>query len=262
MELYLKETGKNNDETIMFLHSGGIAGWMWDKQVEAFKDYHCIVPDLPEHGKSAEVKPFTMKGAAEMIIDIIQNRAHGGKAHLVGISLGAQITVQILSMDPEVVDHALISGTLIRSVHHTQELLKLLDYTFKVYEPVKNVDFFIKANMRTYNMPKSYFDMFKESTIIIKPESLSQILTENMLFKLPAYLEKVETPVLVMTGEKDYKVIKESAQSILNILPNSRGAAALKVGHLWNLENPELFNNVLRSCITHKELPQNSILLL
>jgi hypothetical protein len=38
MDLYFKETGKNNDETIIFLHGGGIAGWMWDKQVESFHD--------------------------------------------------------------------------------------------------------------------------------------------------------------------------------------------------------------------------------
>ena len=79
MELYIKETGKNNDETIIFLHGGGIAGWMWDKQVEAFQDYHCIIPDLPEHGKSIEVKPFTMQSAADMIIDIIKNQSHKKK---------------------------------------------------------------------------------------------------------------------------------------------------------------------------------------
>ncbi len=167
MELYIKETGKKNDETIVLLHGGGIAGWMWDKQLEVFNDYHCIVPDLPEHGKSAEVKPFTIKDSADMIIDIIKNQAHNGKAHLVGISLGAQIIVQILSKAPEVVDHALISGTLVHSIPHTETFLKLLNYLIKVYEPVKDTDFFIKANMRTYNMPKSLFNEFKESTRLI-----------------------------------------------------------------------------------------------
>lgn len=256
MSLYFEETGKDNNETIIFLHGGGISGWMWDKQVEAFSDYHCIVPDLPEHGKSVEVKPFTMKGAAEMIIDIIQNQARNGKAHLVGISLGAQIIVQILSRAPEVVDHALISGTLVRSVPHTESFLKLLNYLIKVYEPVKDTEFFIKANMRTYNMPKSLFNEFKESTRLINSDSLNRILKENMLFKMPDSLEKAEAQVLVMTGEKDYKIIKESARDLLNVLPNSKGAMALKVGHMWNIENPELFNNVLRAWITDKALPE------
>jgi len=259
VDLYIKETGKNSDETIIFLHGGGISGWMWDKQIEAFNDYHCIVPDLPEHGKSAEVGPFTMKGAAEMIINIIQNQAHNGRAHLVGISLGAQIIVQILSMVPEVVDHVLISGTLVRSIPHTETFLTLLNYLIKVYEPVKDTDFFIKANMRTYNMPKSLFSEFKEATHLIKPDSLNRILKENMLYKMPEGLENAEAPVLVMAGEKDYKIIKESAKDLLNVLPNSKGAVALKVGHLWNVENPELFNSVLRSWLTDNKLPENGL---
>ena len=78
MSLYIKETGKNKDETIIFLHGDGIAGWMWDEQLRAFSDYHCIVPDLPGHGKSAEVKPSTVQSAADMIIDIIKNKANNG----------------------------------------------------------------------------------------------------------------------------------------------------------------------------------------
>lgn len=256
MDLYIKETGKNNDETIIFLHGGGIAGWMWDKQVESFQDHHCIIPDLPEHGKSIEVKPFTMQSAADMIIDIIKNQSLNGKAHLVGISLGAQIIVQILSTAPEVVNHAIISGTLVHSIPHTKTFLKLLNYLIKAYEPVKDTNFFIKANMRTYNMPKSLFKEFKESTRLIKPDSLNRILKENMLFKMPSGLEKAEVPVLVMTGEKDYKIIKESARDLINVLPNSEGAMALKVGHMWNIENPELFNNTLRAWITDETLPK------
>jgi pimeloyl-ACP methyl ester carboxylesterase len=257
MSLYSKESGEGNRGTIIFLHGGGVAGWMWDEQLEAFNDYHCIVPDLPEHGQSVEVKPFTIKGTAEMVIDIIQNRAHGGKAHLVGISLGAQIIVQILSMAPEVVDHALISGTLVRSIPHTDTFLKLLNYLIKAYEPVKDTDFFIKASMRMYNMPKSLFNNFKEATRFIKQDSLNRILKENMLFKMPDGIEKASVPVLVMTGQKDYKIIKESAEDLLNVLPNSKGAVALKVGHIWNIENPELFNSVLRAWITDNEFPEN-----
>ena len=91
-------------------------------------------------------------------------------------------------------------------------MLELLDYTIKVYEPVKNTDFFMKANMRTYNMPKTLFDKFKESSLLIKNDSLNRILKENMFFKLPDGLDKIEVPVLVMVGEKDYTIIKESAR--------------------------------------------------
>ncbi len=257
MNLYFKETGTKNQETIIFLHGGGLAGWIWDEQIKSFHDYHCIVPDLPEHGKSANVGPFTIECAAEMVVDLIKNHNSDGKAHLVGISLGAQIIVQILATHPDVVNHALITGTLIRNMPHRETLLKLMDYTFKVYEPVKDTKFFIKANMRMYNISKDHFDKFKESTLQLKTDSLHRILNENLFFTLPEGLKDANSPVLVMMGEKDYKVIKESARDLVNALPNSKSYIVPKRGHVWNMELPSLFNKVLRSFITENPLPED-----
>lgn len=189
-----------------------------------------------------------------MVVQLIRTRAHNGKAHLVGLSLGAQIIIQVLATNPEMVDRALITGTLLRIVSHTETLLKLLDYTFKAYEPVKNTKFFIKANMRTYNISKGYFDQFKESTQQINGDSLHRILHENLFFRLPTGLERVTVPVLVMMGEKDYKVIKESARDLVKVLPYSKAYVVSKGGHVWNMESPELFNKVLRNFINEKPL--------
>jgi pimeloyl-ACP methyl ester carboxylesterase len=155
MGLYVKEVGKNNRETIVFLHAGMSSGWMWNKHLEALNDYHCLVPDLPEHGRSTEVKPFRMECAAEDVIDLIKEKAHGGRAHVVGLSLGAQTAVQILSMAPEVVDHAVITGTLTREVG--SNLSVLMNIFFKVYMRLKNIDFFIKLGMKAQAMQKISF---------------------------------------------------------------------------------------------------------
>lgn len=259
MDLYIKEIGKDNDETIIFLHAEGIAGWMWDKQLEAFSNYHCIVPDLPGHGKSAKVKSITVQSAADMIIDIIKNKAKNGKAHLVGLSLGAQIIIQILSKAPEVVDHALISGALVRNSQPTETFLKLLNQLIEVYLPDKNKTIRIMSYVRSYNIPKNLRGKFKESTYVIEPESLDKIIRENMLFNMPDGIEKAEIPVLVIVGQKECRIIKESVIDFLNALPNSKGAMAMKVGHLWNIENSELFNKTLRAWIEDNRLYEEGL---
>lgn len=255
MDLYMREMGKENDETIVFLHSEGTAGWMWDKQLEVFTDYHCIVPDLPGHGKSAEVKTLTIQSSADMIIDIIKNKAKNGKAHLAGLSLGAQIIVQILSTAPEIADYVLMSGAVVRNSQPSENFLKLLDYLINVYLPDKNKTIRIMSYVRSYNIPKNLRGKFKESTYVIEPDSLDRIIRENMLFKMPDGIGKVDVPVLVMAGQKDFIIIKESAINLLNELPNSKGAIALKVGHMWNIENPKLFNKTLMAWITDNNLP-------
>jgi pimeloyl-ACP methyl ester carboxylesterase len=109
--------------------------------------------------------------------------------------------------------------------------------------------------MRMYNIPKDYFEKFKESTLQINADSLNGVLHENLFFKLPSGLENANVPVLVMLGEKDYKVIKESARDLVKVLPNSEFYVVPKMGHVWNMESPKLFNHVLRSFITEKPLP-------
>ncbi len=254
MDIYIKETGSRNAETIIFLHGSAMAGWVWDEQVKEFDDYHCIVPDLPEHGKSSDVKPFTINESAELIVDVIGNYTSNRKAHLVGISIGAQIIIQIINRHPELVDHAFISGTIVRRIPPTKSLLKLLDYTINIYEPLRNTEFFIKANMRTYNLPKMFFDKFKESTLLIKPDSLNRIHKENMIFKQPNGLENIKVPVLVAFGEKDYEIIKQSADDLLMTLQISEVYTAPNLGHIWNLEDHNLFNLVLRKWITNNRL--------
>ena len=76
MRLFFKESGQKDAETIIFLHAGGISGWMWDEQLDFFHNYHCIVPDLPEHGMSADVKPFTIDNAVELLMDIIKEHSN------------------------------------------------------------------------------------------------------------------------------------------------------------------------------------------
>ena len=116
LSLYFQEYGSNSAPTIVFLHGGGVSGWMWQPQIEQLSDYHCIVPDLPEQGDSVDGTPFTIQGSAEKIADLIRTRAHNGKAHVVGLSEGAQITLALLSLAPELIDHAIISSALVRPI--------------------------------------------------------------------------------------------------------------------------------------------------
>src|SRR5512134_3301056 len=108
MPLHVYEQGPASAPTIVFLHGGGGGGWMWQPQWEALPDYHVLVPDLPEHGQSAALKPFSIHASAQCAAELIRTRAHGGKAHVVGLSEGAQITLALLAIHPELIDHAIL----------------------------------------------------------------------------------------------------------------------------------------------------------
>ena len=254
MDLFVKETGKENEESIVFMTGGGLSGGMWNKQLEGFTDYHCLVPDLPEHGKSRDVAPFTMKTAAEQIIELIKDKAHNKKAHIVGISLGGQLVVQILSMAPEVVDHAITSGTVVRQ-YYGKAALTMIPVMGAIFKPFVNTDFFIKKTMEKGKYPPEHFENYKKDTKLLTYGLNKRMLNENAAFRIPEGLCKVENPILIAMGETEMEIVHESAEDLNKCLLNSRIFKAPGLFHVWNLESPELFNKTLRAWINDKDLP-------
>src|SRR5512137_2600894 len=100
--MYLYESGSNNSSTVLFLHGAGGGAWMWQQQMKALSDYHCLAPDLPEHGYSSSESPFCMSTVVNDIATIIRSKAQEKKAHVIGLSLGGQITIELLKRYPEI----------------------------------------------------------------------------------------------------------------------------------------------------------------
>jgi pimeloyl-ACP methyl ester carboxylesterase len=264
--LYFESTGSEDFPTIVFLHGGGAAGWMWRKQVQSLSNrYHCLVPDLPEQGQSVNSGPYTMERAVDLVAELILTQAHGKRAHVVGLSEGAQVVVALLSRHPDVVDHAMISSAILRplpgSSMYTAGLIKLMHRWFM--EPLKNNDWWIRLNMHyAAGIPEEFYKEFKRSFQSTTEDGLTNMMLANLRFRLPPGLEQVKTPVLVVTGSKEYSQMKESARDLLKVLPNSRGItidlgskSTLAQEHNWALSASELFTQTLAAFIENRELP-------
>ncbi len=252
MALYVNESGPATAPTIVFLHGGGTSGWMWQPQVKQLSDYHCLIPDLPEHGRSVDEKPYAMKDTVARVIELIHMRAHGGHVHVVGLSLGGQTAAALLATAPEVVDHAVLSGTLVRPLPG----VSLINATVKMYMPFKDIDFLIRANLQSQGIPNQYFLQFKEDTRVLTADGMARVFTENMRFSLPTGLNHANVPTLVLVGQKEYGVMHQSARDLVRALPNAKGFIAPGVGHAWNLQAPDLFTRTVRAWITDQPLPQ------
>jgi pimeloyl-ACP methyl ester carboxylesterase len=265
MTFYVNETGLASAPTLVFLHGGGGGGWMWQPQLEAFTDYHCLVPDLPEHGRSAEVKPFTIADSAARVAELIRTRAPGGRAHVVGLSEGAQIALALLGLAPEVVDHAILSSALVRPIPGASLMspgLISLSVKWSV-EPFKNVDWWVRLNMKySAGIPERYFAQFKQDFQAITGDQFAHIMVENQRFRLPEGLSKVSVPTLVVAGKREYGLMRASVADIAGAIPTAQGylvahpqSLALAEEHNWSLTAPALFNQMVRAWLTGQPLP-------
>ncbi len=263
MNLYVDECGSPAAPTILWLHGGGAAGWTWQRQLEQFADYHNLVPDLPGHGRSLDVRLESVPDAAAKLADVI--RAHGGKAHIVGLSLGAQIGVALLALAPELVDHAILSGTLLRPMPggwmYSPGLMRVLYQTSVA--PFKKIDWWTRINMKySAGIPDQYFPQFRDDYMALTADSFAQLMAVNQSYRLPAGLDRANAPTLVLAGQKEEKVIHESARDLVSALPNARGYVvqhpqnlSLAQQHNWSLNAPELFNTTVRAWLTDSPLP-------
>jgi pimeloyl-ACP methyl ester carboxylesterase len=255
--MYVLETGEPTRPTIVLLHGGGVGGWSWRPEVERLgADYHLLVPDLPEQGRSLDDVPLTIPRAASLVADLIRERA-GGTAHVAGLSLGGQTVVQLLADSPGVVDRALATGVNV----HPVPGLGLMPVIGAMYMPFRNADRLVRANMKSLEIPEEYLAEFKEDTRALTSERFGRLMQANAGFRLPDGLGHVATPVLVTVGEREPKVVRASAHDLAAAIPSAETRLVEGVGHNWPLAEPELFTATLVAWIEGRPLPARLVAL-
>jgi len=264
--LYFQASGPANAPTIVFLHGGGGESWMWNPVIQHLPDYHCLAADLPEHGQSRGIAPFSMRLAAEKVADLIRTHAHGGKAIVVGLSEGAQVTVQLLATAPELVDKAIVSSALLRPMPGMSwaSSPSLIAWTYCMsIPPFLNNDWWIRLNMKyATGIPGEYYTEFKKSFQATTEAQFVNLMLANQTYRLPKGLEQATAPTLVLAGKKEYAAMKQSVRDLVLALPNAKGGLinlgkkfSMANEHNWALSTPELFAQTVRAWIEGKPLP-------
>ena len=247
--LYVAESGPSTGEAIVFLHGGGLGGRMWQPQVDAFPDYHCIVPDLPEQGRSLHHGPFTLDGAAEDVATIIRELVPCGKAHIVGLSLGGAVALTLLRLVPETVDHVIVSGTAAGLGKVLGTLSKASGLLYRVLP----TDTLLHASLKQFHVPPHYHDLVVDDLLQSMNATFTTHFTDALMtMQLP---QTTTAPTLVAVGARETFPAKQAARRITRTLRGARMVVVPGVGHLWNLEAPDLFTAMVRAWITDDQLP-------
>lgn len=253
MSLYFKEYGDKNAPTIVFLHGAGVCGWMWDKQLDYFKDYHIIIFDLPGHGHSKNENFISMRDSAEKIINLIESNTNSNKFTLVGFSLGAQIAVEILSLKPEIVDYAIITSALACPMKLGKKLLKPM---FKMCYSLGQNKSFAKFQGKYMYIDKDYLDTYYNDSKEISLDNFMAILEANMSYSLSNNFNNSKAKTLILIGKKEKNIMKKSAVNLLKNNKYCTGYSVPKVGHGVSLANPDLFNRIVNAWISNEKLPE------
>ncbi|MBE9917780.1 alpha/beta hydrolase [Paenibacillus donghaensis] len=253
MVLKYQEYGDKNASLILFLHGGGVSGWMWDKQIQSFTHYHCIVPDLPEHGLNNDEMNFSITGSAEELIKLIEEKAGGRKVILIGFSLGSQVIIQMLSMKPDLIDFAIINSALVRPMQYSKRFIRI---STKLSFPLIKKRWFAKLQAKTLYVSDDYFEQYYKESCQIKHDTLVRVLEENMSFEIPKDFQKANGKILVTVGAREKAVMKQSAKDIVEKNANCSGVMIPKIGHGVSMGMPDFFNHMVEKWIRDGDLPK------
>ncbi|UYO35937.1 alpha/beta hydrolase [Bacillus zhangzhouensis] len=242
-----------NKSIMIFLHGGGVSSWMWQEQIEMFKNtYECFAPDLIGHGTRAKEQIFSMRECVHEVISWIKENANGRKVILIGFSLGAQIAIDVLSREPDIVDIAVINSALVMSLPWLYFMVRpLLPMTY----PLLKKDWFIQLQAEKMGLPQHVLHHYAADSKHLQKKTLLTMFQENLYYKLPDSFQQAKTRILVTVGEKEKGIMKQSAKKITNSHLKASGVVVPGIGHTFTFEKKELFTEMIKSFIEARALP-------
>jgi pimeloyl-ACP methyl ester carboxylesterase len=83
-------------------------------------------------------------------------------------------------------------------------------------------------------------------------KTLSLVMRNYLDIEIPT---ATQSPTLVVVGQRETVLAKRAARTLSRSIPGARGAMIPDCGHVWNLEEPDLFAETVRAWVTDAPLP-------
>ncbi|ALS74054.1 hypothetical protein AUC31_01755 [Planococcus rifietoensis] len=232
-------------EPILFIHGLGASSWIWWQQEYAFSDHQLIMVDLPGHGKSAAIPWVSLADSAEQIAhQVIKDRA----VHIVGLSLGGHVALELAKRFPEKVLSLFISGITVQPLRYGF-LLKL--QSCAVQRNIHNTSHLKKMARERYLLPPQKIPDFISNYQLLTRETYEAIFKEIIRFRLDASYSSFCKPALFAAGEYESRAIIASTKMAPVVMPNAVGMLIPGARHDWPIQQATEFNRLLRKWITN-----------
>ena len=215
--MIVKEYGKSNKDIIMLLHGGGLSWWNYEEVSEILKsDYHVILPILDGH--SGSDRDFTsIESNANEIIEYIDNNYNGNVKLIGGLSLGAQILLDILSKRDNICEYAIIESALVYPMKMTN---KLIESSINMSYGLINKKWFSKLQFKSLKIKEELFDKYYIDSSNITKNNMISFLKANSNYHLKN-IKTNKSKSIVIVGSKERPIMIKSAKIIHDELINS-----------------------------------------
>lgn len=212
------EYGERSKETMFFLHGGGLSWWNYREVGESLgQDYHVIIPILDGHAGS-DREFISIEENARGIIEYIDSTCNGSVLLIGGLSLGAQILLEMLAQRRDICKYAIIESALIIPQRIINGCVK--PSVYMSYGLIKK-RWFARLQFHALRMKREMFESYFEDTCQISKKSLVSILKSNTGYQMKGSVKECEVKVLILVGKKESRMMIASAKKIHKLLPET-----------------------------------------
>lgn len=241
------EYGKENKETVILLHGGGLSWWNYKEAANTLKkNYHVILPILDGHADS-DHDFISIEDNAQRIINFIDDSCKGHVTLIGGLSLGGQITIEILSQRTHICDYAIIESALIKPMKITHLLVKpMMDMSYGLIKQ----PWFSRLQFKSLKIRNDLYEDYYRDTCAIKKDNMISFLKANSNYSIKDELKNTTTDVHIYVGKKEQSNMIQSAITLNKIIPNSKLSIIDHKYHgEFSINDPDVYINEINKII-------------
>ncbi len=207
--MIFKETNNKDLPIIILLHGGGLSSWAIENIVNQLKtNFHVVTPIIDGHGEDGYEQFVTISDSAEKLLNYIDKRCNGKVYAIAGLSIGAQIVTEILSIRENIADYAIIESALVYPIKGIATMTKPL---FMLCYGLIKKRWFAKIQAKELCISDDMFENYYEDSIKITKQSLINITISNGNYNLKNSIKNTKSKVLIIVGDKERNIMKKSA---------------------------------------------------
>lgn len=247
-----RETGHPGAPVVILLHGGGLSWWSWEQVTRRLKsEYRVVMPAIDGHGEDGAETFLSIEDSALKLISYIDEHCDGSVSALCGLSLGAQIALEVLGRRPDITSCAIIESALVYPMRVMTPVSIFLD---KLAYPLMRKRWFARAQAKTLCLPEELFERYYADSLQMSRQTLINITKSNGTYEIKPSLAQTSAKICIAVGQKEIPIMKRSARTLHEVVMGSilHIAGGMKHGEL-SLTHPDEYVDLLSQVMHSKK---------